>query len=294
MNNGSPLTFRHKLVVSCQASPGDAFHHPEMMARFARAAVDGGAAGIRANGPEDIAAIRRVVDVPVIGIQKTVMEDGHILITPTLAAARGLVEAGAHMIALDCTDRGQKYGALDRVRQIKSELDVPVLADIATTDEAIAAARAGADFVLSTMRGYTDRTKAVTIFEPDFVAELVKTVPVPVIAEGRIATHEEARAAIHAGAFAVIIGSAITRPHEITRGFALAIETQAVESGATRYFLGIDLGGTNTKAGLVSNRGELIFEKHQSHSGPGRKSGFTQPSQTNCRRGRGAGTALRV
>src|SRR5690349_23591265 len=131
------LSFRHKLVVSCQASPGDAFYDSEMMARFARAAVDGGAAGIRANGPRDIAAIRRTVDVPIIGIQKTVMEDGRILITPTLDAARNLVEAGADMVALDCTVRGRRYGALERIQQIKTELGVPVLADIATADEAI-------------------------------------------------------------------------------------------------------------------------------------------------------------
>src|SRR6185312_6379045 len=104
----------------------------------AKAAVDGGAAGIRANGPEDIAAIRRTADVPIIGIQKTVMEDGQILITPTFAAARDLVEAGADMVALDCTERGQRYGALERIQEIK-KLGVPVLADIATRDEAIAA-----------------------------------------------------------------------------------------------------------------------------------------------------------
>lgn len=252
--------FRHKLIVSCQANPGDAFYSPEMMARFAQAAIDGGAAGIRANGPEDIAAIRRTVSVPIIGIQKSMMEDGQILITPSLEDARKLVEAGADMVALDCTDRGQHYGALDRIQQIKSELRVPVMADIATVDEAVAAENAGADFVLSTMRGYTARTKDVARFEPSFIAELVKAVSVPVIAEGRIGTHQEARAAIAAGAYAVIIGSAITRPHEVARGFSSAIEHQSSESAARHHFLGIDLGGTNTKSGLVSGDGKLIFE----------------------------------
>ena len=90
------------------------------------------------------------------------MEDGQILITPTFAGARDLVQAGADMIALDCTIRGQRYGALERIQQIKADLGVPVLADIATADEAVAAANAGADFVLSTMRGYTERTQAIT------------------------------------------------------------------------------------------------------------------------------------
>lgn len=260
MVTGSSLSFRHKLIVSCQANPGDAFYNPESIARFARAAVDGGAAGIRANGPEHVSAVRRSVPVPIIAIQKTMMEDGQILITPTFASARDLVQGGADMIALDCTIRGQRYGALERIQQIKADLGVPVLADIATADEAVAAANAGADFVLSTMRGYTERTQAITSFEPQFIGELVNTVSVPVIAEGRIGTHEEARAAIRAGAFAVIIGSAITRPHEIARGFVSAIENELDGRETTRYFLGIDLGGTNTKSGLVSSRGELVFE----------------------------------
>jgi glucokinase len=260
MVTGSASSFRHRLIVSCQASPGDAFYGPGLMARFAQAAVAGGAAGIRANGPDDVASIRASVSVPIIAIQKTTIEDGRILITPSFDAARKLVATGADMVALDCTHRGQRYGALERMRQIKHELGVPVLADIATVDEAVAAAEAGADFILSTMRGYTERTKNVTRFEPSFIAEVVKTVSVPVIAEGRIATHEEARAAIRAGAFAVIIGSAVTRPHEIARGFASAIESESSMQEGRRYFLGIDMGGTNTKSGLVSSDGTLLFE----------------------------------
>ena len=254
---------RHRLIVSCQASPGDAFRDPASIARFAQAAVAGGAAGIRANGPADVAAIRGSVPAPIIGIQKVTMEDGCVMITPTFDAARDLVRAGADMIALDCTSRGQRFGALDRICRIKSELGVPVLADIATLDEARRAAEAGADFVLSTLRGYTDNTREIRQFEPPFIAQLTKSVSVPVIAEGRIRSVEQARSAVRAGAFAVVVGSAITRPHEISRMFAQAVEDEADRRQKKSYFLGIDLGGTSTKSGLVSSSGELLFESSE-------------------------------
>ncbi|HZQ51846.1 MAG TPA: putative N-acetylmannosamine-6-phosphate 2-epimerase [Bryobacteraceae bacterium] len=246
---------RGRLIVSCQAREQDAFHGPENMARFARAAVEGGAAGIRANGPDDVRAIRAAVDVPIIGIQKRTMPDGQTLITPKMEDAAQLNAAGADMVALDCTVRGQNYGALERVRRIKSEMKTPVAADIATLEEARAAAEVGADFVLSTMRGYTAETAHATAFDPGFIAELVRAVPVPVIAEGRIWTREEARAAFAAGAFAVVIGSAITRPREITARFAAAIRSW--NPANERCIAGIDLGGTNIKSGLVSANGQL-------------------------------------
>ena len=125
--------------------------------------------------------------------------------------------AGADLIALDCTARGERCGALERLRRIKAELGVPVFADIATVQEAVRAAEAGADAVLSTLRGYTRETRHVKTFEPAFIAELVRAVGVPVIAEGRIQTPAEVCAALDAGAFAIIVGTAITRPEMITR-----------------------------------------------------------------------------
>jgi glucokinase len=232
------------------------------MARFARAAVEGGAAGIRANGPDDIGAIRQAVGVPIIGIWKAPQEDGEILITPSFEAAQQLVEAGAGLVALDCTARGERYGALARLQRIKEELKVPVLADIAMVDEAVRATEAGADAVISTLRGYTRETRHVRKFEPAFIADLVRAVQVPVIAEGRIQTPGELRAAFDAGAFAIIVGTAITRPEAITRGFVSALEAWHRQHDPGRIIVGIDLGGTNTKYGLVASQGELLF-----HSG---------------------------
>jgi glucokinase len=247
---------RGKLIVSCQAPDHDAFRHSECMARFAQAARDGGAAGIRANGVEDIVAIRGVVDLPIVAIAKKTWTDGRILITGDFEDARELADAGARIIALDATARGQRFGALDRLSRIKRELGVTVFADIATVEEAVAAARAGADAVLSTMRGYTDETAHTTGFEPGFIEELVRAVAIPVIAEGRIAAPAEARAAIECGAWAVIVGTAITRPAAVARKFAAAIESARPLRGEV---LGIDMGGTNTKFGVITADGRLLL-----------------------------------
>ena len=263
-------SLEHRVIVSCQASEGDAFRDSASMARFAQAALAGGASGIRANGVEDIRAIRAAVPLPVIGIEKQVQEDARILITPSFESARAIVEAGAAIVALDCTARGCRYGALERLARIRTELRVPVMADIATLDEARGAVQAGATLVACTMRGYTSDTAHVKRFEPEFVAALARTAGVPVIAEGRIWTPEEAEAAITAGAYAVIIGTAITRPHDITARFAAAVEHAAARHRGTGYFLAIDLGGTNTKYGVVSTAGELVascVEPTPAHAG---------------------------
>jgi N-acetylmannosamine-6-phosphate 2-epimerase/N-acetylmannosamine kinase len=255
-----PDELRGRLIVSCQAFETSPFREPACMARFAQAAVEGGARGIRASGPEDIRAIREAVDVPIVGIWKQMQPDGEILITPSLEGARELVEAGAGLIALDCTARGQKYGALDRLRHIRSELGVPVLADIATLEEAVQATEAGADAVLSTLRGYTSETRHVKRFEPSFIADLVRAIRIPVIAEGHIETADQIREALGAGAFAIIIGSAITRPEVITQRFVSAVAGWHRFMDPKRTFIGIDVGASNTKSGLVTNQGELLWQ----------------------------------
>ena len=108
--------FLKQLIVSCQAPEGDVFHGPDAMARFAIAALQGGAAGIRANGVEDVRAIRDAVSLPIIGIQKSPHPDGGWLITGTFECARDLVEAGADVIALDCTRRPNSENVMPMTR----------------------------------------------------------------------------------------------------------------------------------------------------------------------------------
>jgi predicted NBD/HSP70 family sugar kinase/putative N-acetylmannosamine-6-phosphate epimerase len=247
---------RGRLIVSCQAPPGDPFAKPDLLALFARAAVMGGAAAIRAEGADAVRAIKAATAVPVIGIRKREMTDGRIMITPTNDDARDLVAAGADVIAIDCTARGQRHGALERLGWIHSQLRVPVWADIATVNEAIAAANAGADAVLSTLRGYTDDTANVAGFEASFIAALVKAVSVPVIAEGRINSAGDASGALAAGAFSVVVGTAITRPEEITRRFTEGMGERP--PGSARHVIGIDLGGTGIKSGVSGGDGILL------------------------------------
>lgn len=251
---------RGRLVVSCQATEGEIFHDPQLIARFAAAVVAGGAAAIRANGPADVRAIRGVTRLPIIGIHKVRHHDGAILITPTFESAKALVDAGANMIALDCTSRGQESGAFDRVREIRNQLKVPVLADVAEIADAMAAVQAGADFVLSTLRGYTEETSYVQDFDPDFIRDLVRASSVPVIAEGRIASPEQARQAVAAGALAVVVGTAITRPSDIARSFSAAIESEYLRRNTVNEVIGIDLGGTQTKYGIVRSDGAVLFK----------------------------------
>ncbi len=256
----TPLaSLERKLIVSCQAEAGDPFREPGAIARFAEAAGMAGAGGLRVNGADDVRATRRVSKLPLIGIEKALMPDGRILITPSFEAARALVDAGADLVALDFTERGQACGAAERLRRIRAELGVATLADIATEEEAAAAREAGADAVVTTLRGYTNGTAHVTAFDPLFVERLAARLRVPVIAEGRIGSPEEARAAIAAGAYAVVVGTAITRPRDIARRFVEAVEREvrARRRGAT--VAAIDMGGTNTKSGLVSDAGELLW-----------------------------------
>ncbi|MCL6628433.1 MAG: N-acetylmannosamine-6-phosphate 2-epimerase [Armatimonadetes bacterium] len=212
------------LVVSCQATEDTPFHGPVFMAAMARAAEMGGAVGIRANGPADIAAIKNSVHLPIIGIWKVVYEGYEPYITPTLEDARQIAEAGADIIALDATLRPhpRDLSAQQLIAEVKT-LGLPVMADISTFEEGIAAAEAGADIVATTMSGYTRYSPQS--HQPDFklIEELARALSIPVIAEGKIGTPDQARRAIDLGAFAVVVGAAITQPWTITEKFSSAL-----------------------------------------------------------------------
>ena len=208
------------VIVSCQALPHEPLYGAEIMARMAIAAAQGGARGIRANTPQDIQAIRRAVDLPIIGLYKEEIPNFSVYITPTLDHARAVAEAGADMIAIDATDRPRPAGDLAAfIALIHGETGRPVLADISTFEEGVAAVEAGADLVATTMSGYTPYSPQIKSPDLDLVALLVKNIRVPVIAEGRYHMPDQARDALARGAHAVVVGGAITRPHEITRRF---------------------------------------------------------------------------
>jgi N-acylglucosamine-6-phosphate 2-epimerase len=216
---------RGGVIVSCQAAPGDPFHGAAMMVAMARAAVSGGAVAIRADGPTDIAAIRAAVAVPIIGIWKVDIAGYDVRITPTTQHARLVAAAGASIIALDATDRARPDGqtVARLIQETRSETGLPVMADVSSIAEAFAAQDAGADLVATTLSGYTGDVPATGSPNLELVARLARLLHIPVIAEGRISTPDEAARAIELGAYGVVVGHAVTRPQWITEQFVLAV-----------------------------------------------------------------------
>jgi putative N-acetylmannosamine-6-phosphate epimerase len=205
-------SIKNGLIVSCQARPGNPLRGPEHMAAMALAAEMGGAVAIRADGPKDIAAIKKLIHIPVIGIYKTEPSPDIPYITPDFEHAKAIADLGVEIIAIDATLRHRPNGVdvAELIKQIKKELNVLVMADIATFEEGVAAAEAGADIVATTLSGYT--TYSPFKEEPDLelVKRLKKAINVPIIAEGRYNSPKTLREGIDAGAHAVVIGKSIT------------------------------------------------------------------------------------
>lgn len=220
------------LVVSCQANGDNPMAGPHIMSAVAMAAAKAGASGIRANGARDIATIRAQVNLPMIGIKKTEPRGaGLVYITPDLASVDEVINAGADIVATDGTPRPRPGGAtLRQIVDHTHQAGGVVMADIDTLESARFAVDAGVDFVATTLAGYTSETWQHGRNGPDLglVKELVTNLRVPVVAEGRYATPELARAAIEAGACAVVVGTAITNPAAITQTYLQAI-TQGVD-----------------------------------------------------------------
>jgi N-acylglucosamine-6-phosphate 2-epimerase len=210
------------LVVSCQARDDNPLHGPLFMAAMAKAAMQGGAAGIRADGVSDVAAIREAIpeEAPVIGIFKVKQQDGSVFITPSAESARNVLQAGARLVALDGTPRPRPGGEqLSDVIAAIHQAGGGALADIGTFDDALHAVGCGADAVGTTLSGYTPDSPKLP--GPDFplLERLARELPVPVFAEGRIWTPEEARHALDLGAAFVVVGTSITNPMAITARF---------------------------------------------------------------------------
>lgn len=205
-------SIKNGLIVSCQARPGNPLRGPEHMAAMALAAEMGGAVAIRADGPKDIAAIKKLIHIPVIGIYKTEPSPDIPYITPDFKHAKAIADLGVEIIAIDATLRHRPNGVdvAELIKQIKKELNVLVMADIAIFEEGVAAAEAGADIVATTLSGYT--TYSPFKEEPDLelVKRLKKAINVPIIAEGRYNSPKTLREGIDAGAHAVVIGKSIT------------------------------------------------------------------------------------
>jgi len=195
------------------------------MAQVAQSVRRGGAAAVRTQGLQDIRCVKDSVDVPVIGIWKD-GEDG-VFITPTLEHCRAVLAAGADILALDGTLRPRPDGRsfAETIVAIREEFDGPIMADCDDVDSALSAAEAGVDIVGTTLAGYTGTRARSDGPDLDLLGALAPRLPshVALVAEGRVHTPAHARAAREAGAFAVVVGTAITHPSTITRWFADAL-----------------------------------------------------------------------
>lgn len=220
--NRQPLfdRIRNGLIVSCQALEDEPLYGAETMAKMAKAADVGGAVAIRANGPQDIAAIKNVTNLPIIGIVKRVYNDSDVYITPTHKEIQDLMEVGVDLIALDATRRPRPNGeSLESLVGYMKERGQKVMADISTLEEGLYAASLGVDCVSTTLSGYTPYSPQRN--EPDYalVQETAGRLTIPVFAEGKIQTPSQAVQMFLIGAHAVVVGSAITRPQVITEWY---------------------------------------------------------------------------
>ncbi|WOD38624.1 N-acetylmannosamine-6-phosphate 2-epimerase [Nodosilinea sp. E11] len=212
---------RGGLVVSCQAPAESPLHRAEVIAAMAEAALLNGAVGVRIDSPDHIQAVRAGSDRPIIGLWKQVIPPSAVYITPQFHHAAAVAQAGGDIIAIDATDRprpGDETLA-DLIQQIHDRLGKPVMADIDTLDNALKAIDAGADCVGTTLFGYTAATQTEAPPGLALLQDLVQQCSVPVICEGGIASPAQARQALDLGAYAVVVGTAITGIDSLVKGY---------------------------------------------------------------------------
>jgi N-acylglucosamine-6-phosphate 2-epimerase len=220
------------LIVSCQADPGSPFNDPLFIRAFAKAARFGGATALRLQGVENIEAVRAEQELPIIGLIKRHREElGDIYITPEILDVTNVINAGADIVAFDATLRRRPVPVSELVDAVHQRGKL-ALADISTAVEAVTALEAGADYVSTTLSGYTAYSPRLEGPDLDLISDLAER-GIKAVAEGRIRTPAEAKEALERGAFAVVVGSAITRPDVVTRWFAEAL-THAVDVQATK------------------------------------------------------------
>jgi N-acylglucosamine-6-phosphate 2-epimerase len=227
------------LIASCQASSGEPLCAPTHILALSLSAIAGGAIGLRLEGADNILAVKESpllpVNFPVVGLIKSplIPADERLsraYITSTFAEAESIATAGADIVALDATGRERPDGLSlpEMIRRIHDELSKPVWADVATFREGVEAAEAGADIVSTTLFGYTKETSSPVEQGPalELLAKLAESLTIPIILEGRVWHPHEVTEAFERGAFAVVVGSAITRPTLITERFVRAIPSR--------------------------------------------------------------------
>lgn len=211
------------LIVSCQALESEPLYDSYIMSKMAWAAKLGGAVGIRANTVVDIKAIKEKVDLPLIGIIKQEYDGSDVYITPTMKEVDALVETGCEIIAIDATNRLRPNGETLEAFFTKVRGKYPnqlFMADTSCFDEGKKAEELGFNLIGTTMAGYTPYTKGTPLPDFNLMQRYVSELYTPVIAEGGIWVPEQLKKAIDIGVHSAVVGTAITRPRDITKHFA--------------------------------------------------------------------------
>ncbi|VEI58967.1 N-acetylmannosamine-6-phosphate 2-epimerase [Pasteurella multocida] len=212
---------KYGLIASCQPVDNGPMDSPEIVAAMAQASVIGGAAGLRIEGIENLKAVRKVVNVPIIGIVKRDLKDSPVRITPFLKDVEDLAAAGADIIAFDGTNRVRPTTIEETVKRIK-ELGCLAMADCSNFEEGMYCQKLGVEIIGSTMSGYTGGEIPT---EPDYqLVKDLKAAGCRVMAEGRYNTPELAKVAIEIGAYSVTVGSALTRLEHIVSWFVDSVK----------------------------------------------------------------------
>ncbi len=199
------------LIVSVQVELGSAFSQGEDIVKFCKEAVRGGCVGLRLCGSYNVRMVKKYIKVPIIGLTKSSFSDGTVYITPTYEDAIELIHSGADFVAMDATNRC-KYKELEKATNQGN-----IIGDISNFKEALVAIESGCCALTTALSGYTSDCNKQT--EPDYslVHELVESFPsIPILAEGRYWENSQVKKAFNLGAYSVVVGSAISRPHLIT------------------------------------------------------------------------------
>ena len=209
------------LIVSCQPVPGSPLDRPEIVAAMALAAEQAGAAGLRIEGIDNLKATRAVVSAPIIGIIKRDLPDFPVRITPWLEDVDALADAGANIIAFDGTARARPASVEDLLARIH-HYGLLAMADCSSLEDGLQCHQLGAELIGTTLSGYTTD---VTPTEPDLaLVSALAAKGCRVMAEGRYNSPELAAQALQHGAFAVTVGSAITRLEHVCQWFRDALQ----------------------------------------------------------------------
>ena len=209
--------FGNGFILSCQPLRGGALDRPDIVAAYAQMGDSLGVGGLRIESLADTQAVRQVTKLPLIGLVKRQPQGFEVYITPELHDVSALAAAGADIIAFDATERSRPVSIRELVAAIH-EQGCAAMADVSTLSEGLASSAAGADFVATTLSGYTPYSPQLEGPDLQLVRDLVEA-GITVVAEGRIRTPGEMRQALERGALAVTVGSAIAPPELITQTF---------------------------------------------------------------------------